>query len=88
MEHQAEDTLTQRQWRSYKTSAERIFRLWNLCEGSFSIIDLLNILTPNFFERLPNKESAERWFSIVENGSQNSQNADNDEPLSKKRKIS
>ena len=82
MEH-LED-LSQRQWRSYKTSAERIFRLWDLC-GGFVIIDLLNILTPNFFERLPNKESAKKWFAIVKNGSQND---DDDGNISKKRKIS
>ncbi|PKC52638.1 hypothetical protein RhiirA1_481048, partial [Rhizophagus irregularis] len=64
----AEEKLTQRQWRSYKTSAERINRLWNTCNKSFAIFDLITVLTPNLFERLPSKESAERWFTIIEKG--------------------
>ena len=82
LESQAEQ-LTKRQWRSHKTSAERIFRLLNLCMWSFKIIDLLNVITPNFFERFPNKESAEKWFSIVENGNID----DNCKPLNKRRKL-
>ncbi|RGB38350.1 hypothetical protein C1646_755770 [Rhizophagus diaphanus] len=64
----AEEALTQRQWRSYKTSAERINRLWNICNKSFVIFDLITNLTPNLFERLPSKESAEQWFIIIEKG--------------------
>ncbi|CAB4386284.1 unnamed protein product [Rhizophagus irregularis] len=53
----AEEKLTQRQWRSYKTSAERINRLWNICNKNFAILDLVTILTPNLFERLPTSSS-------------------------------
>ena len=60
--------LTSRQWRSYKTSAERIHRLWNICNKKFPILDLIITLTPNFFERLANKATAERWFIIIEQG--------------------
>jgi hypothetical protein len=64
----AEEKLTQRQWRSYRTSAERINKLWNICNKKFVILDLVTGLTPNLFERLPSKESAERWFIIIEKG--------------------
>ena len=62
------EQLTSRQWRSYKTSAERIHRLWNICNKKFPILDLTITLTPNFFERLANKATAERWFIIIEQG--------------------
>ncbi|GBC00359.1 hypothetical protein RclHR1_38270001 [Rhizophagus clarus] len=36
----AEEKLTQRQWKSYRTSAERINKLRNICNKSFVIFDL------------------------------------------------
>lgn len=64
----AEEKMTQRQWRSYRTSAERIYRLWNICNKNFAIFDLVTGLTPSLFDRLPSKDSAERWFLIIEKG--------------------
>jgi hypothetical protein len=64
----AREKLTQRQWRSYRTSAKRINRLWNICKQRFVIFDFVTGLTPNLFERLPSSESAERWFIIIKKG--------------------
>ncbi|GBC00544.1 hypothetical protein RclHR1_38950001, partial [Rhizophagus clarus] len=45
----AEKKLTQRQWRSYRTSVERINKLWNICNKSFVIFNLVTSLTSNLF---------------------------------------
>jgi hypothetical protein len=60
--------LMQRQWRSYRTSAKRINRLWNICNKRFVIFDFVTGLTPNLFERLPSSKIAERWFIIIKKG--------------------
>ncbi|GBC02047.1 hypothetical protein RclHR1_44210001 [Rhizophagus clarus] len=64
----AEKKLTQRQWRSYRTSVERINKLWNICNKSFVIFNLVTSLTSNLFEQLPSRKSAERWFIIIKKG--------------------
>ncbi|GBC09534.1 hypothetical protein RclHR1_08960001 [Rhizophagus clarus] len=51
-----------------KSFAEKINKLWNICNKSFVIFDLITGLTSNLFERLLSRESAERWFIIIKKG--------------------